>query len=81
MTTYAHVTVTVVTDGVTTTYDIPKVEDFVMVHDTPVRERYGHLEPSVPRTISFKMNPRPTGDDSSIYTVTTDAPRLAESKP
>ena len=63
MTTYAHVTVTVVEDGVTTTYDIPKVMDFSI--DRAVRG------------IAFWMRPL-ANNEGSIYTLTTDAPHLAE---
>lgn len=74
MSTYAHVTVTVVLDGVTTTYDIPRVEDFRIEDDSPAphMDAFGYLHPR-PRTISFRMRPLPLGDDGTLYTHTQDA--------
>lgn len=73
----AHVTVIVVADGETTTYDIPKADEFsvgmereeVTLHDTL---SYGPLESSAtPRikALTFSMRPLPTG--GSIYTRTS----------
>jgi len=76
--TYAHVTVTVVHDGVTTTYDIPQVDKFETgveyeppgQHDTLT---YGPLESSAPshiKALTFSMRPWPESDDKSMLTVT-----------
>ena len=77
MSTYAHVTVTVVLDGKTTTYDIPKVDRFETGVDyEPMKEYdtliYGPLESSaVPRlkALTFSMRPLTT-DGTSVMTVT-----------
>ena len=79
MSTYAHVTVTVVADGVTTTYDIAKVKDFergtevdrsAIMDDDELRTLRFH---PARWSLTFKMRPLPTGD-GRIYTITTDAP-------
>ena len=81
MTTYAHVTVIVVEDGVTTTYDIPKVDKFATgiereapdEHDTL---SYGPLESSAtPRVkaLTFSMRPLRYDDNGTVYTYTQSA--------
>ena len=81
MSTYAHVTVIVVEDGVTTTYDIPKVDKFetgvdyeeTALHDTL---SYGPLESSAtPRVkaLTFSMRPLRYDDNGTVYTYTQSA--------
>jgi hypothetical protein len=48
MSTYAHVTVTVVADGVTTTYDIPKATEVVVHRDWLGRVLHARVSTDVP---------------------------------
>ena len=76
----AHVTVIVVADGETTTYDIPKADEFrVEMYREPPRTydtlTYGPLESSAtPRVkaLTFSMRPFPAGKDEWGMTITTN---------
>ena len=76
MTTYAHVTVIVVHDGVTTTYTLPMVKDFVVASEVDPHAimddgALSTLRFHPVRSAVFRMRPLPVGDDHSIMTVTS----------